>query len=307
MVDLTGGMGIDFIALSKNFRFSTYVEQEKELVEIAKHNVEIADIHKHVHIEHQSAEEYIQQLDSVDVAFIDPHRRDALNHKIVLLEDCLPNVIALQTAIIKKSKTLLIKASPMLSIKQAMQSLNFIKEIHVVSVKNECKEVLFLIERDWKSEPKVIASDIRFQHTTTFSFTFSEEEDLFIQTSGVQKYLYLPNSSITKAGAFKSIAKRFSLAKLHKNTHIYTSNTLIKDFPGRVFELQEELLYAKAKGRLKALAIDRATIILRNFKEDISSLKKKLKIKGESNDIIFATTNCDDKQVILLTKEYLCD
>ena len=306
MVDLTGGMGIDFMDLSQCFEEAIYVEQEQELTTLAKHNFAIAAC-KGVTIVRADATDYLKQLEPIDFVFIDPHRRDDTNQKIVLLESCLPNVVVLQHEILQKAKSLLIKASPMLAIKQAIQSLHFVKEVHVVSVKNECKELLFLMEKSWTKAPQIIASNILSQKTVSFRFTYAEEESYVTETSKAQHYLYLPNNSITKAGAFKSIAKRFLLRKLHKNSHIYTSTDLIADFPGRIFELEEEIGYTKAKQRLKEKGIQTATIIIRNFKDDIGNIRKKLKVKKEGKNILFATTNVDERQVILLCKEYVCD
>ena len=306
MLDLTGGMGIDFMALSRCFDKSTYIEREQELTTFALHNFAVTNC-KGTNVVEADAIDYLKQTEDVDFVFIDPHRRDDTNQKIVLLEACLPNIVALQSEIITKTNSLLIKASPMLAIKQAMQDLNFVKEVHIVSVKNECKEVLFLIEKNWTETPVIVASNILTKRTVSFRFSYAEEERLSTQTSEVQPYLYLPNNSITKAGAFKSIAKRFSLCKLHKNSHIYTSTDLITDFPGRIFELEEEIGYTKAKHRLKEKDVQAATIIIRNFKDDIGNIRKKLKVKKEGENILLATTNVDERQVILLCKEYVCD
>lgn len=303
--DLTGGMGIDFLALSTQFESNYYIEENPELVALAKHNFLILGT-KNYTIKEEKAETFLQTTsESFDLIYIDPHRRDDTNKKLVSLQDCVPDVTSMLDALFSKSQQVLIKASPMLEIKQALRELRHVKEIHIVSVKNECKEVLFLLERGFEQEPIIQTANITTEKTEQFHFTYSEEDALINTVSEEKQYIYLPNSSITKSGGFKSLSDTYSLSKLHKQSHVYTSDQLITDFPGRTYTLLEAIPYAQAKKRMKELQILSADIIIRNFKDDISQIRKKTNVKKEGKNLLLASTNQEGKMTLYVIKKTL--
>lgn len=236
MVDLTGGLGIDFAFLSKHFEQATYIEQQKELVDIAQHNFGVLDLNNTTTI-NADAVTYLEQMQPVDLIYIDPARRNSSGKKTVLIEDCTPNIIELESLLEQKANRVIIKLSPMLDISLATKSLHNISDIHIISHNNECKELLFIKNKGAK-DTLLHCANITNSKTDIFSFYKKGEEQITINyTIQFEQYLYEPNTSIIKAGAYKSIAAHYPVQKLHPSSHLYTSNEIINDFPGRRFTI----------------------------------------------------------------------
>ena len=274
LIDLTGGMGVDTLALSEGFNSTTYVEKDLRLCEVFSHNS--AALGKVISVINLEAEQMVSELEGDDnYVFIDPARRDLSKNKVFKLEDCTPNILTLLPGLEDKAKQVLIKLSPLLDIKSLIAQLKGVKEIHVVAVKNEVKELLVLIDFEFSEEPLVKTINLHSLNQP-FNFHYSEEEKTESTIGSLQAYLLEPNAAILKAGAFKKVGKDFEVAKLHPNTHLYTSDLLPENWPGRVFKIIE----TDAKKNLNNY-LDRGKInvITRNYPLDVVSLKKKFKVK----------------------------
>ena len=223
LVDLTGGMGVDTAFLSDNFDKTFYVEMQEELCEIAKHNFKI--LNKNIEVVNDNAEHFLTICDEVDCIYLDPARRDEYGRKMVSLHDCSPDVVELHDLLLEKAKRVLIKVSPMLDIEMVKKELKDISVIHVVAVRNECKEILICLQTTDDSSQltahssQLVATDLR----EGWNFSFFEEEELNAQwtlADGVGKYLYEPGVACMKAGCFKLLSQRYALDKLHRNSHL---------------------------------------------------------------------------------------
>lgn len=298
LVDLTGGMGVDCYFLSANFRHTHYVEQQPLLAELAGKNFALLDADIVVH--NCPAETFLEQSAPVSAIFIDPARRDNSGRKMVSISDCTPDVAALQHTLFAKAPNVLIKLSPMLDIAVVLRELQHVKAIHVVAVDNECKELLVELERHYTAEPVLHAVNLTAAQTERFTFRPSEERHtLPTMAAGVGRYLYEPNAALLKAGAFRTIAHRFGIDKLHTNSHLYTSDTLQNDFPGRRFEVEAVVPF---KSKLKPADLrhtDKACIATRNFPLSVADLRKVLKIGDGGDTFIFATTLRDNSKVLI--------
>jgi 16S rRNA G966 N2-methylase RsmD len=297
LVDLTGGTGIDTYYLSKQFQSTSYVEQNQELCGLAIHN--FGRLNSKIDVVNSSAENFLATLKAtVDWIYIDPARRDQNSRKVFRIEDCTPNLIELQDILQEKSKGVLIKYSPLLDISEITRSVPDIDEIHIVSVNNECKELLIVLK---KSSTDIKIRTINFQRTEEQIFDFhpKKENECSITLSLPQQYLYEPNSSIMKAGAFKIIAKKYNLNKLHPNSHLYTSEELVENFPGRVFQIigMDAL---KKKVIRKIIPNAKANISTRNFPLSVREIKKKLEIRDGGDIYIFATTLMNNKHILII-------
>lgn len=290
-VDLTGGFGIDSYFLSTNFKNTHHVDVNEELLEIAKHNHKTlgADTIKH---HNETAEQFIENSTEVfDVVYIDPSRRDQQSRKVFRLADCTPDITTLQHTIFKKSNSLLVKGSPLLDIQQGLRELISVKKVFVVSVENECKELLFFAEKNYSDNVQIEAVDLKNSGLVRSSFVFSsdQEKKSTSKWSEPLEYLYEPNASIMKAGAFKLIGERYHLSKLSVNTHLYSSEELISDFPGRIFQIEK--LNPTQKELNSLLPTKQVNVLTRNYPLRPEELKKKLNLRdgGDKYLIGFST------------------
>ena len=326
-VDLTGGLGIDSYFLSEKFKTSYYVENQKELCELADHNFEV--LGRKITVINSDAESFLNDLPSrrdnaCIVLYLDPARRDIYNRKMVSLHDCSPDVVELQRNLSKTPvetrfiasqciTSMLIKASPMLDISLITNELQNISEIHIVSVKNECKEILIKIEPGFDGEIKYFCVDLQPvgtrhalspQDEKVFQFVESEEKSVIPSfSSSVKNYLYEPNSSLMKSGAFKLISQRFGIEKLHVNSHLYTSDNLISDFPGRIFEVVGFAPFNKKIKKELLKDITEASVATRNFPLSANDLRKTLNLKESDKNFVFGTTLIGEKKVVILAQK----
>lgn len=305
LIDATGGMGIDTYFFAKSCLSVTYVEQKEMLVQCVRHNFEILDV-KNVQYVHGNSLDFLRQLNTqTDVLYLDPARRAADNRRVVGLRDCEPDVIAHLPLFFEKAKMILLKAAPLLDIKQTLNDIPDIKRIHVVAVENECKELLFEIEQDKNSSKNPFIKTINFKNDESlqvYDFQWDSEVNLAVKLSNPLRYVYEPNAAILKAGAFKSIANTFGLAKIAPHSHLYTSENLIADFPGRIFEVTA-LLKADAKTLAPYLPDGKANLTVRNFPATTDELRKKLKLKDGGDVYILATTFTNgDKRLLVCRK-----
>lgn len=301
IADLTGGMGIDDWAFTTSFQKVFYCERQVDLAEIAKHNFSVLE-KKNIEVFSGDSIEWLTKSNhQLDVVYLDPARRDAQNNKMVGIADCEPNLLELKDAIFKQASKILVKLSPMLDIRQAVRELENVAQVWVIAVENECKEILFLLENKINEKVPIHCIDFKKNNEIKeFTFNLQDEEYLSVDLAkDLEEYLYEPNVSILKSGGFKSIANKFDLRKLEMNSHLYTSNTLLEDFPGRKFLIREKVLVQK-KALKKSLPHLKANLSIRNFPQSVDQLRKKLKLKEGGEDYLFATTIMNNEKVLLL-------
>ena len=280
-VDLTGGYGVDTYFLSEAFEHTDYVEQNAELCRIAEHNFEISqkskvERKKHTIVVHNcSAETFLASAGQYDLIFLDPARRDSHGGKVFRLEDCTPNVVELLPTLLAHGKRLMLKLSPMLDLTQAITSLSQVTwDVYIVAIKNEVKEVLLFSQKSKVERQKhtITAIDLA-EPDQAFTFTREEERDCLLMNGDASLnggFLYEPNVAILKAGAYKLVAERFGLHKLDVNTHLYSSDKFIENFPGRVWKIAKSQ-EPKAKSQ--------ANVLTRNYPLTPEQLKKKLHLR----------------------------
>jgi hypothetical protein len=205
----------------------------------------------------------------------------------------------------QKAAHVMVKCSPMLDISQAIRELHSVIEVHVVSVNNECKELLLILGREEKENIPIRTVNFHGDAAQEFAYSTAEEAGASCHyTASVDRYLYEPNSSLMKAGCYRLPAQRFGLNKLHPNTHLYTSDTLVSDFPGRIFQVERVCGFSKKE--LKMLDCKKANLAVRNFPERVDALQKRLKISDGGSTYLFATTlNDESKVLVVCTKAHL--
>ncbi|MEJ0031367.1 MAG: class I SAM-dependent methyltransferase [Bacteroidota bacterium] len=276
--DLTGGLGVDSFFLSSLFPYCDFSEPTKELVDLAKQNHRLLGaINLHYHV--NDAVEFLADSGKhYDLIFIDPSRRTASQKKVYRFADCVPDIIALRPELYRHTDRVMIKASPLLDIQQGIKDLQCVSRVIIVSVDDECKELLFLCDQGFSGDVGIECYNIDNNFDPrkmppAFEFRFSDERSAVVQFSDPKKFIYEPDASIMKGGAFKSVAAAYNLSKLQVNTHLYTSDTFVKDFPGRIFEIKEHVKLDK-KLREK-FAGGKSNIVLRNFPSTVEEIKKK--------------------------------
>lgn len=276
------------------FETATIIDIDQNASDRIDHNIQILS-NKPAIIKTTSAEDFIQSMDQCDLALIDPQRRNTDQNRsrkgLYKLEDCTPNVLKILPQI--KAKNILLKTSPMLDIDLAIKQLGCVSNVHIVEWNGECKELLFTLTPNTtplNTPITAVKIDNNGIPLNTLTFTREEENDANIKISAPLKYLYEPSPAFMKSGAYKSIAAQLNISKLHPHTHLYTSQNLIKSFPGRSFEI-----ITTYPAQSKALPFKKANLTLRNFPQDITTLKKKLKIKDGGDDYLFACTISDTK------------
>lgn len=301
--DLTGGFGIDCSVLSQKFKKADYVERQAELCELASHNFPLLGLDIDVH--HADGVEYLKRMDPVDCLFLDPARRDGHGGKTVAISDCEPDVSALEDLLVEKAKTVMVKLSPMLDLSLALKTLKYVREVHIVSVNNECKELLLILQKqsispDISIHCEHIVNDLH-QH-----FVFTQEQERTSDcplASAVEAYLYEPNASILKAGAYRSLTQAYPCCKLHVSSHLYTSPNYIEDFPGRSFKVEAISGFGKKDLKTFLQGMEKANLTIRNFPSSVAELRKRLKLKEGGEDYLFATTLADESKVLIRCKK----
>ena len=324
LVDLTGGFGVDCSFLSRNFTSVDYVEQNEELCQIAEHN--FAALGLNIRVNNAESVEFLKKMPFVDCIYIDPARRDVKGKKTADLSLCSPNLLEIRDTLLEKCNTLLIKLSPMFDISSALEVFPECKQVHVVSVKNECKELLLLVEGGFCGETEVVCVDldelgVRSEELgisvqtsgepsllelsrvkleiTSVASNLKKEKGEIISYSFPKSYLYEPNASIMKAGLFKTVANKYNVQKLHPSTHLYTSEELVPNFPGRSFEIKRVTKVQKKEIQ----DIEKANLSTRNFPGNVADLRKKLKLKDGGDTYIFACTLNDNSKVLIVCEK----
>lgn len=302
-LDLTGGMGVDVQHLSTLFRQVHYFEKNIDLAALTEYNLRILGI-QHVTFHQGDSIDFLYETAThFSWIYLDPARRGDAQTKVVKLEDCEPNILKVRDLIFEKSENVLLKASPLLDIERAVGQLVHVSDVYAVAVENEMKELLFVLRKNQTQAPILHAVNLlKNGEQSVFSFQKSEDMDAKIEMGSPTRYLYEPNAAILKTGAFRLIAQRFGLVKLHPNSHLYASDTLRGDFPGRVFEIQA--VTKLDKQAVKSLLPEaKANITTRNFPLTVQQIREKLGLKDGGENYLFATTDIFNKKIVIITSK----
>ncbi|MCR9182751.1 MAG: class I SAM-dependent methyltransferase [Flavobacteriaceae bacterium] len=296
LADLTGGFGVDTLYFSKQFKETSHFEINNELSKIVSHNFSILSPKIRCYID-----DGINAIKNkkFDVIFVDPSRRNETKGKVFYLSDCLPNVVIHLDYLLKHCTTLMIKTSPMLDISAGLKELRHVYQIHIVAVKNEVKELIWLIEKGRESNVNLVTVNILESDNEVFEAPLNLNSD--INYSLPKKFLFEPNAAIMKSGLFETLCLKFPVEKIAPSSHLFTSDNLI-DFPGRRFEITKVIPYAKAEVK-KALLGIKANISTRNFPETVSRLKTKWKIKDGGDLYLFFTTDSNNNKFVLFCRK----
>jgi len=292
VADLTGGFGVDSYYFSKQIKNVFHYEIDERLSKIAAHNFK--ELNVNIHCSHENGIEAINNKD-FDILYIDPSRRNEAKGKVFFLRDCEPNIIAHLDYLLDRTKTLIIKTSPMLDISIGLNELKHVTEIHIVAVNNDVKELLWILNKNHIGN--YVIHTINIKDTISEKFSIDPAIKTVATYSNPKSYLYEPNAAVMKSGAFDVISSYYKIDKLEKNTHLYTSDKLI-DFPGRRFFLERTIPYSKMEIKL-LVANKKANITTRNFPEPVKQIRKKWKIAEGGNNYLFFTTLSNGKKVIL--------
>lgn len=297
MADITAGFGVDTFYFSKSFNTVDHFEINENLSEIAQHNFKILGSNNISFYTIDGLQAVVNK--KYDLIYVDPSRRDQDKKKVFLLEDCLPNIPIHLDSLLRNTNRILVKTSPMLDISIGKKALKFVSEIHVVAVENEVKELLWVVESPGANSPKILT--VNFIGSEVQQFTFQYGDSGSGKYGDVKSFLYEPNAAIMKSGGFSVISENFGIEKLHKHTHLFSSDELI-EFPGRRFKVLERIPYTKKHMRA-GITFDKANVAIRNFPESVSEIKKRWKIKDGGERYVFFTTGQNDKKMMLICEK----
>ena len=342
MTDLTGGFGVDFSFTSCAFASATYVERNAQLCRMVEHNLPLLGI-DNAKVVCADAVDYLSTLDTQTMIFLDPARRDQHGAKTVMLADCTPDVVQLLPQLLAKSRFTMLKLSPMLDWHKAVEDLQgMVREVHIVSVGGECKELLLVLSEEIESELKVFCADLEAggsgeaglsggssSHScsglssepsfprTPSSPSAHSNASLFVYTPGSlrpapnsklktqnSKFLHEPNASIMKAGCFDELAAAYGVSPVSRNSHLFLSAEPVDGFPGRSFSIERVTTLNKRELRQVLAGIEKANIATRNFPLSVAELRKRLKLKDGGDVYIFATTTAEDEHLLLISHKY---
>lgn len=297
LIDLTGGFGVDDLYFSKVMKNVIHCEIDAELSNIVRYNFEIMGV-RNIKCELGDSYTYLDKTESkLDWIYIDPSRRNDTKGKVFMLKDCFPNVPELLPFYFTKTDTILIKTAPILDISAGLLELSKVKCIHIVAVDNEVKELIWELSKKFAGNPTIKTINITNKKREEFGFELNSNAQ-FSNYGSPKKYLYEPNSAIMKSGGFDEIGIQYQLDKLQQHSHLYTSDEKI-DFPGRVFEVQDAISYAKNEMK-SYLENKKANITTRNFPDSVEEIRKKWKIKDGGNLYCFFTTDINNHKIVLI-------
>ncbi|WP_300686699.1 class I SAM-dependent methyltransferase [Chryseobacterium sp.] len=288
-IDLTSGFGIDAYYLSQNFDHVTLVEQNTELLEIVEHNWNT--LGRQARFINLKLEDFLSEnQEYFDVIYLDPARRDQQKNKVFLLEDLSPDILEIQGELRSVSDRVVIKLSPLIDLKYLVSVLPGISGIEIIAVKNDVKEVVVVLSKENTAE--IICNCVNLESgESAFTFRFGEEESAESEYSEPEKYIYIPNNSILKAGVFNLISQKFGLKKLHPNSHFYTSGEKKEDFPGRIFEMKP----VDSKNIKKK---EQFNIISKNYPLKPEEIKKKYGLKDGGDHYLIFTQSKKGKIIL---------
>ncbi len=298
--DLTGGFGVDFSYIAARLGVkSMYVERQAHLCEVARENFELLGL-KNATVENADGVETLHSLDNLRLLFIDPARRDDAGNKVVSLKDCTPDVIQLHEEMLQKADFVIIKLSPMLDWHRAVSELSHVREVHIVSVGNECKELLLVLSSRVQVPLRVFCVNdgqrMEYDATELPTVAIADAETL-------GDWLYEPNASLMKAGCFGTVSVRYGVEMLAKNSHLFVSRQTVDDFPGRAFRILSVCSLNKKELKRHLAGITQANIATRNFPLSVAELRKRLKLRDGGDTYIFATTLANERHVLIIAEK----
>lgn len=308
-IDITGGFGVDFSYLAQSFAEATYVERQEHLCEIARHNFPLLGLpHANIICKELESPFELPVLGTDQqgiVVFIDPARRDTNGNRTYAIGDCTPNILDFIGELLNRTAVVMVKLSPMLDWHQTVEGINrasgsgnAVREVHIVSTQNECKELLLVLSERYESALEVYCAN----DDEVFVFTPGEANAPVSESRNAER-LFVPNASVMKAGCFSEVKSRFGVRQIARNSHLFVGGKDVEGFPGRVFNILCVTTMNK-KGLKSALAeIDRANISVRNFPLSPEQLRKRLKIKDGGDVYLFATTTDDEEHIIYITRK----
>ena len=327
MTDLTGGFGVDFSFTSRCFGSATYVERNASLCDVVSANLPRLGI-QNATAKCAEAEDVLEQLKPQTMIFLDPARRDEHGAKTVLIADCTPDVCQLLPRLMAKSQFVMLKLSPMLDWHKAIVDLDGkVREVHIVSVDGECKELLLVLTDNGTKDVQVFCVDIQSRPDSdgqyprsefVYSIATNAQEEMVENNSKLEnstsalptnsklktqnsKFLHEPNASVMKAGCFDEIARAYGVCAISRNSHLFLSDELKEDFPGRTFAIDAVTTMNKRQLRQTLSGMKQANIAVRNFPLSVAELRKRLKLNDGGDTYIFATTTSDGDHILMIT------
>ena len=297
IVDLTAGFGVDMAFMSAGFKQAVHVEMQPQLCSISSENYKCLGLN-HVQVVCRDGVGYLHQMEHADLIFIDPARRDQHGARTYGIADCTPNVLEIIDEMLQKANRVMIKLSPMLDWQKTVADVGNVSQVHIVSVGNECKELLLVVEK----------ADVPLQifcvnDDDVFSYTFGDVTSHTWSEPAVPKYLYEPNASVMKAGCFNLISHRFGITQPDANSHLFLSDKLVEGFPGRKFVIERVSTMNKRELKEALAGIDKANIAVRNFPLSVADLRKRLKLKDGGDVYIFATTDAKKGHLVMVCRK----
>ena len=296
LIDITGGFGVDSYYFSKQINMVSHCEINQDLLDITKHNA--MALESCVKFYAGDGIQILKNLDQqFDWIYLDPSRRSDRKQKVFLLADCNPNAKTFKGLFLKYAKQVMIKTSPLLDLKKTLEDLKYVRAIHIVAIHNEVKELLWILERDYHDSVDVNCFNLSKTKRQIFQFQFEQLQKAHPLTAQPLSFLYEPNASILKSGAFNLLTDTLKVFKLHEHSHLYTSKSLI-EFPGRRFKIENIIPFNKKK--FSKEGIKKANITTRNFPMTVHDIRKKLNIKDGGAIYLFFTTLEDGKKSIIV-------
>ena len=298
MTDLTGGFGIDFLALSTTFRSATYVERNEELCALMRHNLSV--LGRTATVMCTEAEQALDAIAPQTLIYIDPARRDAAGGRTYAIADCTPDVLGLAPTLCAKGRWVMVKLSPMLDWHEAVRALGCVSEVHIVSVGGECKELLLVCSAESKGVPTVYCVNDR----QVCVFTPDDSQPRYLDTpAGEGMYLYEPNASVMKSGLMAQVCQRYQTRMIAPNSNLFIGSEAIGRFPGRGFRITATTTLNRKQLRRALDGIDRANITVRNMPLSAVQLRQRLRLKDGGTTYIFGTTQRDGSHILLVCEK----
>lgn len=310
LVDITGGFGVDFSYMARAFRRAVYVERQERLCDAARHNMPLLGL-PDAEIVCGDGVDYLRSLPHASMIFADPARRDNKGGKTFAISDCTPDVAAISRELVDKADVVMIKLSPMLDWHKAVEDMRFVTEVHIVSVRNECKELLLVLRKSAADSPlRLFCVDcIGADGTSEYAVDeFLQDGETYSPPLPCQKpeegmYLYEPNASMMKAGCFLQLSARLGVRQLERNSHLFLSPNPLPGFHGRGFVIRRVSSMNKKELRRTLAGIVKANVAVRNFPLSVAELRKRLKLKEGGSDYLFATTLCDGSHAVIVCEK----
>ena len=301
LIDLTGGFGVDFSFMARDFKRAVYVERQEELCAIARHNFHLLGL-SHAEVMCGDGVEYLHQMEEhATVIYLDPARRNEHGGKTYALSDCTPDVVALREELLKKADFIVVKLSPMLDWREAIRLLpaQYV-EVRIVSVGNECKELLLVLSDVVAAPLRVVCINDNEVFATDSAETLAKTYEGSLSLSSGPLFLYEPNASIMKAGCFAELCEAFGVEAVAENSHLFISPDFIENFPGRKFQIKAISSMNKKQLKQTLQGITRANISVRNFPLTAQQLRQRLRLKDGGDIYIFGTTTREGDHLLLV-------